>query len=197
MMVNSDTNNITGIILSGGKSRRMGKEKGLCHFRGKALVVYAIDTLKPLCNELIISANNKLDQYELFNLPVIPDDISEKGPIGGLLSCLNKSNTPANLVISCDTPFVTTDVYRELLKYSTEFQAVVPVHKDGFIEPLTAYYNRSCLPFIQNQIENGNYKMMDLLECLNTKFVQIDSAIPGLKPSLFHNLNAPEDLLSC
>ncbi|MFA5417100.1 MAG: molybdenum cofactor guanylyltransferase [Bacteroidales bacterium] len=196
-MTNQLNNDITGIVLSGGKSRRMGKEKGLCHFRGKALITYAIDILKPLCRELIISANNKIDQYELLDYPVISDEIPDAGPIGGLYSCLKQSQSDINLVISCDTPFVTIEVYQELLKYSNDYQAVVPIHENGFIEPLTACYHLSCVSVIQQQLETGNYKMMDLLDELNTKYVRFESAMEGLKASLFHNLNSPEDLLSC
>jgi S-adenosylmethionine:tRNA ribosyltransferase-isomerase len=188
---------ITGIVLSGGTSRRMGKEKGLCHFRGKALITYAIYTLKPLCGTLIISANNKIDQYELLEYPVISDEIPETGHIGGLYSCLKQSDADINLLISCDTPFVTTEVYQELLKYIGEYQAVVPIHEDGFLEPITAIYHRSCLPVILQQIEKGEYKMMDLLARLNTKFVHFDTNLSDSKPSPFHNLNSPEDLLSC
>lgn len=187
----------TGIILSGGKSRRMGKEKGLCHFRGKALIAYAIETLQPLCDELIISANNKLDEYQLLDFPVVSDEMAETGPIGGLFSCLNKSKNAINLVISCDTPFVTQEVYHELLKYIGDYQAVVPIHENGFVEPLTAVYHRSCLPEVQRQLLAGKYKMMDLLDRINTKYVPVNSQIPGLKTSIFHNLNNPEDLLSC
>ena len=196
-MENPKKHKITGIILSGGKSRRMGKEKGLCHFRGKALIVYAIETLQPLCDELIISANNKLDEYQLFDFQVVSDEMAETGPIGGLFSCLKQSSNSIHLVISCDTPFVTQHVYLELLKYSEDYQAVVPIHENGFIEPLSAVYHRSCLPIVQQQIGAGKFKMMDLLDRLNTKYVPIDSQIPGLKSSIFHNLNNPEDLLSC
>jgi len=196
-MTDQQKTQITGIVLSGGKSRRMGKEKGLCHFRGKALISYAIDTLKPLCSRLIISANNKPDEYQLYGFPVISDEISETGPIGGLYSCLKQSQSVINLVISCDTPFVTTEVYQELLNYIGEYQAVVPIHEDGFLEPITAVYHRSCLPVILQQIEKGEYKMMDLLASLNTKFVSFDTNLVDSKPSLFHNLNSPEDLLSC
>ena len=196
-MSDQQNTEITGIVLSGGKSRRMGKEKGLCHFRGKALITFAIDTLKPLCKTLIISANNKIDQYDLLEYPVISDDIPDTGPIGGLYSCLKQSQSAINLVISCDTPFVTTEVYQELLKYIVDYQAVVPVHEDGLLEPITAVYHRSCLPVILQQIEKGEYKMMDLLARLNTKFVYFDTNMSDSKPSLFHNLNSPEDLLSC
>ncbi|MDP2722983.1 MAG: molybdenum cofactor guanylyltransferase [Bacteroidales bacterium] len=196
-MTNQENSELTGIVLSGGKSRRMGKEKGLCHFRGKALITYAIDTLKPLCRTLIISANDKIDQYELLDYRVISDEIPDAGPIGGLYSCLRQSQSAINLVISCDTPFVTIEVYQELLKYSHDYQAVVPIHENGFIEPLTACYHLSCISVVQQQLTAGNFKMMDLLEKLNTKYVRIESAIEGSKASLFHNLNSPEDLLSC
>lgn len=66
---------IVGIVLSGGKSRRMGQEKGLVKYRGKALIEYAIETLKPLCHELVISTAN--NDYAYFGLPMIAEEIPD------------------------------------------------------------------------------------------------------------------------
>jgi len=188
---------ITGIILTGGKSQRMGKEKGLCHFRGLMLVEYAIKTLLPLCDELILSANNKLDEYRQFGYPVVSDILPDSGPIGGLYSGLLASKTELNLVISCDTPFVTTALFTELIKHINNFQSVVPIHETKFIEPLTACYKKSCLPIIKSQIETGHFKMTDLLDKLNTHYLEVNATLPEIGVSMFHNLNTPEDLLSC
>lgn len=188
---------ITGIVLTGGKSKRMGKEKGLCYFRGQALVAYAIQTLRPLCDEIILSANNRLDDYLKFGHHVVSDKFPDTGPIGGLFSSLLASKTDINLVISCDTPFVTTSVYKDLLSHHDLWQAIVPVHNSVNIEPLTACYHKNCLPYILNQIQNKKYKMTELLKMLNTRYVTINPVIAGTTVSLFHNLNTPEDLLSC
>jgi len=188
---------ITGIVLSGGKSRRMGKEKGLCEFRGKPLISYSIEVLDSLCETVIVSANNQLEKYEKLGFQVISDEYQEVGPLGGLYSCLKQSKTEINLVLSCDTPFVTKALFVELLPYAHSFDAVIPRHPNGFLEPLTALYHRSALLQMEQQLAAGRYKMIDLLERINTKYVAIGSGNPGLNISVFHNLNSPEDLLSC
>jgi len=188
---------ITGIVLSGGKSRRMGKEKGLCEFRGKPLISYAIEVMESLCETVIISANNQLEKYEKLGYQVITDEYQEVGPLGGLYSCLKQSETEINLVLSCDTPFITKELFVELLQFSKHFDAVVPRHSNGFVEPLTALYHRSALLQMEQQLSAGRYKMIDLLDKINTKYVAIGSGNPGLHVSVFHNLNSPEDLLSC
>ncbi len=97
---------VTGIILSGGKSSRLGEEKGLALFNGKPLIQYAIDILKPVCDKIIISANNQLDEYAKFGFEIVEDQVKGIGPMAGLIAGLNKSVTRYNFVLSCDTPFV-------------------------------------------------------------------------------------------
>jgi len=86
-----NNNKITGIILAGGKSSRMGMDKGFCALNGKPMVQYAIDILEQTCDSIIICSNNS--DYELFDLPVIPDIIKDIGPMGGIYSGLKNSKT--------------------------------------------------------------------------------------------------------
>jgi molybdopterin-guanine dinucleotide biosynthesis protein A len=185
---------ITGIILAGGRSSRMGKDKGLCDFKGKALVSYAIDTLKPLCGHMMISANHFPEKYAEFELPVIADEIKNIGPMGGIYSCLKKSNTRHNLILSCDTPFVNTAVFQHLLKTLTNEQVLTPAHETFLIEPLSAYYNINVIGNIATAIRNKQFKMMDLFKQVRFKSVNMDETLPFFTDYLFLNLNTPEDL---
>lgn len=184
---------ITGIILAGGKSSRIGKDKALFDFNGKALVSYALEALEPLCDTLVISAN-QTGKYEAFGLPVLPDEIKDVGPMGGILTCLNHSVTQHNLVISCDTPFVGTDLFRYLLNEIENFQVVVPSHETFLIEPLNAYYNTNIIGELESSIRNGNYKMMDFFKKIRFKSVEIDERLPFFNEHLFLNINTMEDM---
>ena len=82
--------NITGIVLSGGKSSRMGKEKGLCLLHDKPLVKYSIDVLKKVCHPIILGANR--EEYIKFGLPVVKDEINNIGPISNLFLPQIKQN---------------------------------------------------------------------------------------------------------
>jgi molybdopterin-guanine dinucleotide biosynthesis protein A len=185
---------ITGIILAGGKSSRMGKDKALFDFKGKKLVSYAIETLKPLCGTLIISANQSLEKYETFRLPVISDEIKNVGPMGGILTCLKHSETQHNLIISCDTPFVGCELFKHLLNEIENFQVVVPSHETFLIEPLNAYYNTNIIGEMEKSIGNGNYKVMDFFKKVRFKSVEINEKLSFFNEHLFLNINTLKDM---
>ncbi len=186
-------NDITGIILSGGKSSRLGEEKGLATFNGKPLVSYAIDVLKPICSKLIISANNQIDEYEKYGYDVIRDEISGVGPMGGILTCLKKSESRFNLVLSCDTPFMSTAVFEYLLESADRYQVVVPKH-DDFIEPLCSVYATNVLWELQHSVENGNFKMYDFFKKVEFRAMDISPELPFFSEDLFVNINTPKEL---
>ena len=110
---------ITGIILAGGKSKRMGRDKAFLPYHGKDLIEYSISLMQSICDEVIISANDA--DYDKFGLRVVRDNYPHIGPIGGLEASLTYSKTRHNLVIPCDTPFLTLSVYYEILKNLLNF----------------------------------------------------------------------------
>jgi molybdenum cofactor guanylyltransferase len=181
---------ITGIVLSGGKSSRLGKEKGLAEYGGKPLVAYSIAALKSLCGEIVLSANYELDSYNKFGLEIIQDEIEGIGPMGGLLACLKQSQTRYNLVLSCDIPFVETELLSYLLSQIENYQVVAPVHGEGFIEPLCGFYNTNVISQLEETIHSGNYKLIDFLEKIKLKKVLIDNNLPFFNEQLFLNINS-------
>lgn len=185
---------ITGIILAGGKSSRMGKDKALSDFKGNPLIYYAIETLKPLCGNLILSANQPSENYKAFGLPVVSDEIKNVGPMGGILTCLKHSETQHNLIISCDTPFVGSDLFMHLLSEVENYQVVVPSHETFLIEPLNAYYNTNIIGAMEQSIRNGNYKLMDFFKKVRFKSVEINEKLPFFKEHLFLNINTLQDM---
>lgn len=186
-------NDLTGIILSGGKSSRLGEEKGLAGFNGKPLVAHAIEVLKPLCGKLVISANNQLMEYKKFGYEIIQDEFEGIGPMGGILSCLKKSESRFNLVLSCDTPFVNTALFYYLLNEAEHYQIVVPRH-DDFIEPLCSIYATNVLWELQHSVESGNFKMHDFFKKADLKAIDITSDLPFYSDDLFVNINTQKEL---
>jgi molybdenum cofactor guanylyltransferase len=182
---------ITGIILSGGQSTRMGTDKALLQIDGKTLLERAIEIFKPVCKKMVISSNNP--EHEKYGYQIIPDEIKNCGPLSGIYSCLKKSDTDWNFIISVDAAFVTQDFVEFLISETGDFEAIIPVHKNGK-EPLVALYHKNCVSVIQEKIELKDFKMQHLLNELNTKFIDVDSWIIKY-PELFHNINRPEDLI--
>ncbi|MFK5856314.1 MAG: molybdenum cofactor guanylyltransferase [Bacteroidota bacterium] len=190
-----DKKEVTGIILAGGASSRMGKDKGLCEFKGSALVNYAIEALLPLCQTIIISSNN-IESYQKFGYQVVSDRIKDIGPIGGIYSCMKESTTKHNLVISCDTPFLNTQLMEHVLLNSENYDIVVPEHGESYIEPLAAYYSSAIIDILEDSINKKDYKLMNLFKKVKFKSINVDS-FEGYSKMLFKNLNTPNDLLSC
>jgi len=186
---------VTGIILAGGASSRMGKDKGLCEFKGKALISYAIEALSPICSTILISSNN-IDDYQGYGYEVIVDEYKGIGPIGGIYSTLKKSATQHNLIISCDTPFLNTQLLEYVLASSDNYDVVVPEHGDSFIEPLAAYYSSTIIKNLKQVIEKKDYKLMNFFNKIRFKKLNVDT-FTGFSNNLFKNLNTPDDLLSC
>ncbi len=182
---------VTGIILAGGQSKRMGAEKGLVEFNGKLLIEFALDTLKPFCDEILISANSS--SYDNLGYPVYPDLIPDSGPMGGIYSCLLKSNNDLNFILSCDTPLVDNHTIIQILEKSAGFDVTVPWHGKEFFEPLCAVYHKNTIPVFEEFIKTGNYKIPDLLKEVNTNKIQTGTK-RGLKPELFFNVNSKKQL---
>jgi len=181
---------ITGIILAGGKSKRMGTDKASLKLDGKTLLERCVKLIHPFCKTILISSNNP--EHENFGYKIIPDEIPDCGPIGGIYSCLKQSDREWNFILSVDSPFVHPGFITALKNELNGFDAVVPVHNKGN-EPLIAFYNKSCLPAMQKQLEAGNYKMQRLLNGVNIKWVESGKWIAKY-PEIFRNLNKPSDL---
>jgi molybdopterin-guanine dinucleotide biosynthesis protein A len=182
----------TGIILAGGQSSRMGKEKGLIHWKGKTLIEHAIAILSPLCENIIISTN--YDHFNSFGYPVVGDLFPGCGPMGGIFSALTKSETLNNLVIPSDTPFVNPDIYRHLISHAGTFDVIVPVDHDSFYQPLCAVYSRSVLPAMEAQINERILGFTPLLNKVKIKAVHLYTALGFYHSNTFYNINSPADL---
>ena len=184
---------ITGIILAGGKSRRMGKEKGLIELNGKLLIQYAIEVLEPICETILISTNSHF--YDFLPHQKIADEFPNSGPMGGIYSCLKASKTNQNLVLSCDMPFIKSDLLKDLIDNSNGFDVVVPWHGEQRFEPMCASYHKKVEPTFHEFILQKNYKIPDAFEQLKTNKYPITQSLPYYSKDLFYNINSQEDLL--
>jgi len=181
---------ITAIILAGGKSTRMGIDKASLVFNQKTLLENAIKICRSVCHDVLISSNNPAHQRD--EIPVVFDDFQNCGPIGGLFSGLKKSNTDWNFVLSVDSPLIKPEFIQKLISEIEDVDALVPFHKKGK-EPLVALYHKNCLPEIEKRIVTGNFAIYQLFEPLNVKYVESECWLQKY-PSLFYNINRPEDL---
>jgi molybdopterin-guanine dinucleotide biosynthesis protein A len=182
----------TGIILAGGKSSRMGAEKGLQELCGKPLINYAISVLSEMCSAIFISSSSRA--YESFGYEVIADEFPGIGPMGGIYSALKQSKTEKNLVLSCDLPFVSKELFAFILDKSSGYQVAVPWQGNQHYEPLCGFYSLSVLNQIYTFIHNGNYKLPDLFMGIRINKLSINSELPFYHKDMFLNINSKHDL---
>ena len=165
--------NITGIIIAGGKSSRMGSDKGFLKLNGSTFVSHIIEALKPMVNEIIVVSNNS--DYDVFNLKRVNDIIEDAGPLAGLYTGLFHSKTEFNLVLSCDIPFINTAVLKQLIEgFDDDFDAIQLQSQDKTM-PLIAMYKRQCMHQFLKLLQNDKRRLRIAVEQLHTKTITIDS----------------------
>lgn len=183
---------ITGIILAGGKSRRMGEEKGLLHLGGKYMIEYAINVLREVCDEIIISENS--NAYDFLGYPVVADIFPNSGPMGGIYSAMKHSDTELNLVISCDMPFITKEILCFLIDNISNHEVAVPWYGDQKFEPMCAVYHQNVIPVFEKFIQDNNFKIPDAYKQVKTNKIQMSSDLEVYNPQLFENINSKKEL---
>ncbi len=177
---------ITGIILAGGESTRMGQEKAFITINGVRLIDRAASILSHFCDSILISSNNR--KLENLGFQLVRDEYRSIGPIAGLFSGFKAAWTDHYLVIPCDTPFVSTVLYNRILEHIDEYSAVIAGTSDDLIEPLIGYYHRSAQSVLADQIRKKDYKIQNVLKRLPTK-IEIFT-----DKNFFMNINARSDL---
>lgn len=181
---------ITGIVLAGGKSSRMGSDKSKMILNGKTLIEYSIQALRPLCEKVVISSNNNI--YDYTGCEVWPDELPDGSPMVGIYSCLKRSPTEYNLILSCDMPLINTSLLEYLLENATGSDITVPIHGNNLIEPLCGIYKRTCIPVLKNFIDKGNYRLNEFIRSASHRLVEVGQTI-DFPENLFSNINTQDE----
>lgn len=186
---------LCGLILAGGRARRLGGvEKGLADWQGRPLVATAVEALRPHCGTLLISANRRLSDYRSYSDKVISDapEFDDAGPLAGLLSglrCARELGFFGVLVMPCDTPAVTADIMGELAESARQDpQRIVLARVSDRLHPLHGYYPAHLVDALQRDLEQGGRKVMAFAGAQDPRYLDL-----SVEPETFRNLNAPED----
>jgi molybdopterin-guanine dinucleotide biosynthesis protein A len=181
---------LTGIILAGGKSRRLGMNKATIELKGKKLIEYPIHLLEQYCHQIIISSNQPLP----LPYPIVSDVMKEQGPMVGIYSCLLRSKTPYNIVLSCDMPLLKKEMIALLINRIERNKIIVPVHDDNLMEPLCAIYpTHTARPMFESILQ----KQLTLHEFILAQphaILTINNKLKFWSEDLFFNINTPEEL---
>ncbi|GBD87252.1 putative molybdenum cofactor guanylyltransferase [bacterium BMS3Abin03] len=196
-------NDITGIILSGGKSSRMGENKSLMKIDGVTVIERVVNLMLSLFSKVILITNSPND-YKFLKLPIYKDIYPYRGPLAGIHSGLYHSTTNINFIISCDIPLMID----EMIKYIIEFNTDKPINickADGFIQQLVGLYSKSVLPaaeklLLESTEEESRHKKQTKRKCKVLSLIDVVGAeiidaekLQFYKEDIFFNMNKPED----
>jgi molybdenum cofactor guanylyltransferase len=180
--------NFTGIILAGGKSQRMGTDKGMLLLNGKPFISHIYEAMKPIFGDNIVVVSSNTD-YDVFRYNRIEDLISDKGPVGGLYTALKQSKTKFNLVLSVDVPLVSTELLQWLVDNHDDSYLVTQVQVDEKASPLVAVYDRALRMLLGEHLAGNQLKLRDVIAEVNVQTL----IVPAKWSSQLQNINTKDD----
>lgn len=178
----------TAIIMAGGNSKRMGRDKSMLLVRGKPVIEHIAEQLRPHFDQILISSNDA-DKYGFLGLEVIPDKKTGLGPLMGITCALKASANEVNFVIACDIPEVDISIVRNMIRLAEDADVVMPRVAKTMFEPLFAVYKKNIVPLMQDALESGITKIIVPLE--NCKVGYLDFSKEQI--SALKNLNTIAD----
>ncbi|MBT5404168.1 MAG: molybdenum cofactor guanylyltransferase [Crocinitomicaceae bacterium] len=181
----------TGIILAGGKSTRMGEDKGLVFLDGSPMITHVIEHLKEVVDEIIVIANNA--EYQQFGFPVYSDLVMGKGPVGGIYTGLFYSKTEVNLCISCDAPFVSAPFLKWLLSRANSSNITLPRFNENVYQ-LIGVYKKSAFPIFKKNLNSDRLKLSKVNDEAGCAIVDAGKSGLLLREKEFSNMNRKSDL---
>ena len=198
---------VTGVILAGGKSRRMGENKALMRLGDDSLIKHVIRRMHLVTDELLIITNSPTE-YAHLCLPMHGDIVPNTGALGGVYTGLTFASHDAVLCVACDSPFLEPKLLTYLVSALGEYDAVMPYTREKIgvrnpspsdtaritLQTLCAAYSKRCLPIIELMLQESELRVHALHERANIKRVSPDVWQP-LDPEgiSFFNINSPED----
>ncbi|MDE2780222.1 MAG: molybdenum cofactor guanylyltransferase [Chloroflexota bacterium] len=188
---------VTGIILAGGRSRRLGRDKAVEPFGGQPLIRRVIERVAPLTSEIVVvvadnarGASLPLDSDHRIAVDIFP----EGGSLGGIFSGLAAAENSWGLVVACDMPFLNRSLLQHMLAQREGWDAVVP-QPGSYPEPTHALYSKGCLPSMEARLRANDLKISGFFDQVRVKYLA-QGEIERFDPALhsFFNVNSPEDL---
>ena len=196
-------NDVTGIILSGGKSSRMGENKSIMKIGNRTVIEYVTDLMKSLFNKVILITNDP-DDYKFLDLEMYADIFLRMGPLAGIHSGLNNSKTIKNFIISCDIPLMKAAMIKYLVEFNTD-KPITIAKADGFIQQLCGVYDKKCLPAAEEILSSQNEtstmhngskkircKVLDLIDKIGAEIIDAES-LPFYEKDIYFNMNRKSD----
>jgi molybdopterin-guanine dinucleotide biosynthesis protein A len=174
---------VTGFVLAGGRSSRMGQDKALLDWHGRPLVDHMMALLATAATDVQVVGRDRL-----------PDRWPGRGPLSGIATALEITLTDANLIVAVDLPFLTTGFLNYLRSRLEGTNRPLLASKIESHFPLCLGVRRELLPEVQRRVENGNLSVHALIEEADSEILSEEELRhAGFEPPIFRNINTPED----
>lgn len=186
---------LTGVLLAGGRSSRLGRPKYLLDFGGRPLGQRLLDELRAVCSAVLVVANDPAP-FRGWDVPVVADLFPGCGPLAGLHAGLAAAVPPAAgiLAVACDLPFFSSAFGELLAELLPSHDAVIPRHGE-FLEPLCAAYGPGALGAMERELSSGRARVRGIFPHIRVRYVDEDERRRfGADDLLFLNINSREDL---
>jgi molybdopterin-guanine dinucleotide biosynthesis protein A len=188
---------VTGVILAGGMSTRLGRDKAIEPLAGQPLIVRVLSMLSGVTDASVVVVN---DEHRAAELP-LPEDVvvavdayPGSGSLGGIFTGLQAADTEWALVVACDMPFLNPALLSRILELRAGHDVVTPV-LDGRPEPTHALYSKACLPHMEERLRHNKLKITGFYEKVRVRYIdedEVDRLDPGRLS--FFNVNTEDDL---
>jgi len=184
---------ITGVILAGGKSSRMGENKSFLKLGNQTIIERIVDLMKSIFSEVIIITNTS-GEYKFLNLPLYEDIYKWKGPLAGIHSALTRSQTEKIFVLSCDVPLMSKEMIEYIIECESD-KSIVFCEAAGYHQPLVGVYSKKILSEIEKFISNNEMSDKSFHQFLKMVDAEIihPEKLSFYKDEIFFNVNRLED----
>ena len=184
---------MTAVVLAGGRSVRLGRDKALVELAGRPLIQHVIGRVSALGNEIIV-VTSQANSLPPLGVRKVADIYPGKGPLGGIYSGLKAAHTHHCLVLACDMPLLNLDLLRHLMDLASDFDIVVP-RVGSNLEPLHAVYAKSCLQSIDDALQHDRLQVQSFFDQVKVRYVE-DAELKQFDPEhlSFFNINSQSDL---
>jgi molybdenum cofactor guanylyltransferase len=194
--INKASLDVSSIILAGGKSKRLGRNKIIEIFDDQSLLERVISRLQFSESEIIIvtGKDSVLPRINNSQVRLIEDMYPGKGSLGGIYTGLIRSKTFLNIVVACDMPFINQGLLSYMINVIDNFDVAIP-RIGNYVEPLHAIYSKNCLPAIKALIKENRLPILELFPLIKTRYVE-KAEIGDFDPHhlSFFNINTEADL---
>jgi len=188
---------VTGVLLAGGKSHRMGEDKRNLLVGERTLLHRGLDVLRSIFQELVVVIAQDSSPLDV-DIRVVRDLVADCGSLGGVYTGLTKATTPYIFAVACDMPFLDQAVIAEFTSRRATADIVI-ARLAGQLHPMHALYSKRCLPAMEQMIVTRQLKLQELVshESLRVQYIT-EADLLTIDPSWrsFHNVNTPADLVT-